>query len=331
MMAVFAQLDKNTMMLRMRGGMLERIKKGYWMGGGNTPYCYRYEPKKGVLVPIPERAEKARQALDLFIQGYSDEKITELLSFKNESLVRRILTSKVNIGKIPYKGNIYQGNHEPIFDAEKFNLGLEMRKTRKKARAYLRTEPNMLTGLCYCGVCGCKMRYQKWGSDRHKIYCCSRNRHLEYLPNYNHDCNNSAEWADDIERDVESQILQISVDLSNYEPKEKENKLDIMQSQLNKQQNKLKRLYNLYAEGNDTVIEMISDLEHEINESKLKIEEEMKNKKQSNKKEYVYENIKNLADVWEDIDKTKKNTILKSIISKIVIVNGNVDIQLKSF
>ena len=39
MMAVFAQLDKNTMLLRMRGGMLERVKQGYWMGGGNTPYC----------------------------------------------------------------------------------------------------------------------------------------------------------------------------------------------------------------------------------------------------------------------------------------------------
>ena len=37
MMAVFAQLDKNTMLLRMRGGMLKRVKQGYWMGGGNTP------------------------------------------------------------------------------------------------------------------------------------------------------------------------------------------------------------------------------------------------------------------------------------------------------
>ena len=40
MMAVFSQLDKNTMLLRMRGGMLERVKQGYWMGGGNLPYCY---------------------------------------------------------------------------------------------------------------------------------------------------------------------------------------------------------------------------------------------------------------------------------------------------
>lgn len=57
MMAVFAQLDKNTMMLRMRGGMLERIKQGYWIGGANTPYCYNYSKEKGILIPIPERKE----------------------------------------------------------------------------------------------------------------------------------------------------------------------------------------------------------------------------------------------------------------------------------
>ena len=52
MMAVFAQLDKNTMMMRMRGGRLERVKKGYWYGGGNRPYCYDYSREKGILVPI---------------------------------------------------------------------------------------------------------------------------------------------------------------------------------------------------------------------------------------------------------------------------------------
>lgn len=48
MMAVFAQLDKNTMLLRMRGGMLERVKQGFWMGGGNLPYCYDYDKEQGI-------------------------------------------------------------------------------------------------------------------------------------------------------------------------------------------------------------------------------------------------------------------------------------------
>ena len=112
MMAVFAQLDKNTMLLRMRGGMLERVKQGYWMGGGNTPYCYRYSKEDGILVPIPERKEMALRAMNLYISGYSDVRIQKLIGFKSEFVTRQVLTSPVNIGMIPYKGKLYKGRHE---------------------------------------------------------------------------------------------------------------------------------------------------------------------------------------------------------------------------
>lgn len=331
MMAVFAQLDKNTMMLRMHGGMLERVKQGYWMGGGNLPYCYSYSKEKGILIPIPEKAEQAKKALELFISGYSDVKIKEICGFKGERIVYNVLTSVINIGMIPYKGEVYQGKHEPIFDKDKFNLGLELRKSRRSAKAYCKTEPNLLTGLCYCGVCGCAMRYQKWTNGKHKIYCMSRNKSMSYLPNYNANCNNSLEWADDIEKQVEEEILKISLDLSSYKPKEKATKLEIMQSQLDKEQTKLKRLYGLYADGNDTVLSMIKELEAQIKEMKANIAAESKNTANMQKTEFVYENIKKLADIWDNIDKKQKNMILKSIIKKIVIVNGNIEIQLKNF
>lgn len=331
MMAVFAQLDKNTMMLRMRGGMLERVKQGYWMGGGNTPYCYRYDKTLGYLVPIPERAEQANRALDLFISGESDASIQKTLGYGNELVVRHILTGVVNIGMIPYKGQVYKGLHEPIFDREKFDLGVEMRNARRKSRSICSQETNMLTGLCYCGICGCAMRYQKWTHGKHKIYCMSRNKTMSYLPNYSADCNNTLEWASDIERQVEDQILKISLDLSSYKPKEKATKLEIMQSQLDKEKTKLKRLYELYADGNDTVLEMIRSSEKELSDLEGRIKSEVKNSGNAQKKEFVYENIKKLADVWDRIDKKQKNMILKTIIDKIVVVNGNVEIQLKKF
>lgn len=332
MMAVFAQLDKNTMMLRMRGGMLERVKQGYWMGGGNTPYCYTYDKEKGFLVPIPERKEQANKALDLFISGNSDVYIQKILGYPSENTTKMVLTSVVNIGMIPYKGNIYQGLHEPIFDKDKFELAQELRKSRRSAKIpCTKHSVNLLTGLCYCGVCGCAMRYQKWTNGNHKIYCCSRNKDLNYLPNHNLSCNNSLEWADEIEKQVEEQILKISLDLSSYKPKEKETKLQIMQSQLDKEKTKLKRLYGLYAEGNDTVLEMIRDCEKTISELKESIGIESKNSVNTQKKEFVYENIKKIADVWDNIDKKQKNMILKSIISKIVIANGDIEIQLKNF
>ncbi len=331
MMAVFAQLDKNTMMLRMRGGMLERIKQGYWIGGANTPYCYNYSKEKGILIPIPERKEQANRAIDMFIGGYSDLYIKESLGFHSEVLVRNVLTGVVNIGMIPYKGNVYQGLHEPIFDKERFELAQEIRKSRRKNKTACHTDANLLTGLCYCGVCGCKMRYQKWTHGKHKIYCCSRDKAMKYLPNFNPNCNNSLEWAADIEKQVESEILKISLNLSECKPIEKQSKLEIMQSQFEKEQVKLKRLYVLYSDGNDTVLEMIKNTEKSISDMKEKITEEEKNERNSQKKEVVYENIKKLADVWAHIDKKEKNNILKSIISRIVIVNGDVEIQLKNF
>ena len=330
MMAVFAQLDKNTMMLRMRGGMLERVKKGYWKGGGNPPYCYEYSKEKDILIPIPERAEQANKALDLFIDGYSDKRIMSILGYKTERVVRNILTGVVNVGMISYKGNVYQGLHEPIFDKKKFELAQKLRASRRNAKMYLHNEPKLLTGLCYCGICGCKMRYQKWTHGNYKIYCCSRSKGLEHIPNYNPNCNNTIEWAEDIEKQVEDKILKISVNLSNHKPKEKKNKLDIMGKQLDKEKTKLKRLYGLYADGNDMVIEMIKDLEGNISALEEQIKEERK-RSSDNQKSFVYENIKNLADIWEKIDKTRKNKILKSIVEKIVIVNGNVEIQLKNF
>lgn len=332
MMAVFAQLDKNTMLLRMRGGMLERVKQGYWMGGANTPYCYSYSKETGTLVPIPGRKKQANEAIDLFLQGYSDNKIRDMLGFKSEMVVRSLLTSPVNIGYIPYKGKIYKGKHEPIFELDKFNLAQEVRKNRRKKKTTcISKEPNLLTGLCYCGVCGCAMRYQKWTHGKHKIYCMSRNKSMNYLPNYDANCNNSLEWAADIEKQVEEEIMKISLNLSSEKPVAKQSKIEILQSQIKKEENRRKRLFNLYADGNDDALASIKETNNTIKDLKEQLENEISNANINKKKSVTYKNIKKIADVWDSIDKRDKNTILKSIIDKIVIVNGNIEIQLKNF
>lgn len=327
MMAVFAQLDKNTMLLRMRGGMLERIKQGYWKGGGTVPWCYNYDAEKGILVPNEERAEIARQSLELFISGWTDKKIKEFFNFSCEGVVRKILVSEVNIGMIPYKGELYQGLHEPIFDRERYELGLRVRKNRRDKRAY-EHNASMLTGLCYCGVCGCAMRYQKWTNGQHKIYCYSRNKHMTHLPNYNPECTNGLYWADEIEKQVEEKILQISLTLTPEDMVKPKSNIEVLQKQLESIKAKLKRLYGVYAEGNDTVVEVIGELEKEADAIKAKIQEEEKSETKTEKK-IRYEEIKKIADVWQNIDKKNKNLVLKSIIDKVVIVNGDIEIRLK--
>lgn len=324
--AAVAEYERKNIVLRMRGGMLERIKQGYWMGGGNLPYCYSYDDKNGILVPIPERKAQAREAMDLFLQGYSDDRISKLLGI-NEGTIRKILTSIVNTGKIPYKGNVYNGLHEPIFTEQEFELLQHYRQIRADKKSYSHTESNLLTGLCVCGVCGCKMRYQKWSNGNHKIYCMSRNSSMSYLPNYDSRCNNTLEWASDIESQVVNEVLKISLRLKA--PKDyAKSKSDIIQEAIEREQTKLKRLYGLYSDGNDMIIEVIKEQEEKISKLKIELNDAMKNNNPK-RREIFYENIKCLADSWGNIDNPKRNKILKTIISKIVINNGDVDIFLR--
>lgn len=330
MMAVFAQLDKNTMMLRMRGGMLERVKKGYWPGGGNTPYCYKYSKEMGILVPIPERKLLANKAMDMFIEGYSDLKIRHILGFRNEITVKQVLTSPVNIGKIPYKGEIYNGLHEPIFDEEKFYFAQDYRMQRRKKSSYRGKIVHLLTGLCFCGVCGCAMRYQKWTHGRHKIYCCSRDKYLNYLPNYDSSCNNTLEWADGIEDKVSDEIKKISLNIDSY-AKESATMQEIYAEKLKSIDSKLSRLYDVYMEGNDLVLDKINGLEQEKKRVSECLDRETKQEISTKKRQKSLSEIKKVADIWDTISDQDKNFILKSIIEKIILVNGNIEIQIKEF
>lgn len=333
-MAAVAEYDRNTMLLRMRGGMLERVKNGYWMGGGNTPYCYKYDKNTGILVPIEERAEKMRTALEMYISGSSECRISKAIGVA-EPTVRTNLLSYVNVGMIPYKGKLYQGRHEPIFDKERWELGKQLRKTRAVGSRNV-YPPNLLTGLCVCGVCGCKMRYQKYRTSPKKkseqtIVCCSHDKWLSYLPNFDGSCDAKMVFSKNVEPVVEKEILKISMDISSYKPVKQKSKVEVISGQIEKESSKLKRLYELYAEGNDTVLDMIKKQEDRIFEMKKTLAEEEKRESNKPEKSFVYDNIKKIADVWDNIDKTQKNKILRIIIDKIVIVNDDIKIFLRDF
>ena len=78
-------------------------------------------------------------------------------------------------------------------------------------------------------------------------------------------------------------------------------------------------------------MDMIKQSDDTINSLKEQLETELSSKEANKKKSVAYENIKKIADVWDNIDKRNKNMILKSIIDKIIIVNGDIEIQLKNF
>ena len=159
-LSAFAQLERENIFLRTRMGMVERVRQGYWPGGGKIPFGYDYDAAKGILVPNRD-ADTVREIYARYLAGESAGSIARALGLRYEHLVRQILDRESNTGIILYKGERYPGRHEPLIDRETWLRA--QRRLHRPNRPRAADGGKLLTGLLVCGHCGAKMRYQKWG------------------------------------------------------------------------------------------------------------------------------------------------------------------------
>lgn len=319
--AIMGQYEREVIYMRTRAGMKERVKKGLWMGGGRVPFGYYYDRNDGILHPNEEEAEIVRKAFRLYIEGYSCERISKMLGFKGERIVIQILKRKSNIGIIEYKGEEYKGLHEPIVDEKTFYEAQECMKKRH-TNSHINNN-NILSGLCYCGVCGARMRYQKWG-NYHKIVCYSQYRTGKEYMKKDPNCYNAKRKAYEIESEVEDCFKKFSVNIE--ESQKTESKVKIIEDSIKKSNAKIKKYYSLYAENeSDNLFELIHEEENKVDELKKELQEERKNEHLENGEKV--ERIKNVADVWEKLTNKEKNKVLKECIEKIVITGNDLEIR----
>ena len=324
MNAAMNQYEREVIRMRMSAGMVERVKKGYWMGGGRTPYGYYYDRNDGILHIDREQAELVRNAYMLYLDGTSCDKISKMLGFKGERIVTQILKRKSNIGYIVYNGKTYKGLHEPIVDEKTYYDVQDMMKKRS-TNSHV-SNGNLLTGLCYCGVCGARMRYQKWGSY-HKLVCYSQDLHSgkDYMKKSDH-CNNAKIKANYVEHEVENCFIQFAINIEDSKP-ESIDRTDIIDKQIKSINAKIKKLYDLYIERqSDNLLDMINSEEEKVRDLELEIIAERNDSNDGLSEEKISQ-IKHMADIWDVLKIQEKNKILKQCIDKIVIMNGNVEIH----
>ena len=233
-LSVFAQLERENIYERTRGGMQKRVEKGYWPGGGRTPYGYDYDPVQGILV-----------------------------------------RNKVNAGYIVYNGEEYKGLHEPIISMETYTQAMQLLANRSAAKLVTKTD-HLLTGFCYCGKCGAKMRYMKWGKAGYKLVCYSQQRSKQYLvrdPN----CDTPAPFAEDVEAGVIRTLFTVSEEkLANARKSvQSDSVTEMLQEQLNKAEAKLRRLYGLYGDnGDDLLLDAINETKADVERLKTSLADE---------------------------------------------------------
>lgn len=160
MLAVFAQLERDTIIERTTLGRRQRIKEGLWPGG-RSPFGYRWDPLAQQLCLVPEEAIIVKRVYQLFLSGESLTGISRWLSMHSTSrkwthtFVREMLSRPVYMGAFRTDETLVTGCHEAIVNEEMWGLAQNELATRR--RNPVADGHYLLSGLLYCGVCGEKM------------------------------------------------------------------------------------------------------------------------------------------------------------------------------
>jgi len=323
-LSAFAQLERENIRERTRMGMTERVKSGLWPGGGRIPFGYDYDKENGILVPNQD-ADTVRKIYALYIKGYSLNRISQMVGLKYEKLAYQILTRKSNAGFIIYNGEEYMGRHDPIVSLETYEQAMECLRLRSVKKLF--TSEYLLTGLIYCGKCGAKMRYQKWGKNGCKIVCYSQDKSKTHLIK-DPDCKSARLWADDVEDIVVRDLFRFCVKKQKEGAQTPEQSVaDILNEQYAVLSVKVKRLYTLYAASPDPLLlETVREHQQELSRIMSQITLEAERNSTSKRINNMRESIDSIEDVWDVLTQAERQDIVRTMIDRVTLTEDGVDI-----
>ena len=212
--------------------------------------------------------------------------------------------------------------HEPIIEQKTYDEVQNFMKKRS-TNSFVGNK-FMLSGLCYCGKCGARMRYKKW-AHRHIMECYSRDGSKPYMIR-NSKCDNSRINVEIIEQEVSDCFRRFIVNIKASE--KKESRKDTIEKETKKTTEKLKKLYNLYVDSeSEALFSVIRQEEKKRKFLKKELEETIREESSDN--DVKIEEIKRVSAIWDTLTPKEQNKILKECVEKIVITDGDIDIHFR--
>lgn len=326
-LSAFAQLERSQIKERTKMGKEARKKKGLWHGGKNIPIGYDYG--NGQLI-VNDDAEQIKDIFRLYLSGMSIRDICRYLSanYTNRytswnyvGTVRRILANPVYIGMV----GEYKGQHEAIIDKEDFDrvqIMLDERKTGKKSP----NTKHLLTGMIYCGECGCRVRCctSVTKKARYGYYRCGK-IDSSGLNKLDHKCTLHPKKETEIDQIVIDEILKLNLDTIKILPKQ-ESIID-NSAEIKKIDKQIDHLIDLYAvSGGDTapVIKKINALK-----AQKKALEKANIRPHKITQEQIVNTLSIAKETFENGAINDKIKIVDALIDKVTLYDDTVKIQWK--
>ena len=188
MLIAFAEFERDMISERTAEASEYLAKEGH--PGGGLPIL-GYDRVNKLLVINENDAEIVKYIFNSYLEEPSTSRIATKLNghgYKTKEhttkegktrggglftrdTVHRILTNVKYLGKVPYKGEVYEGKHDRIISEETFNLVQEQLQQSKinTQRTRKREIPTKLNNILFCGFCGNRMT-GGYGIRHKKLY-----------------------------------------------------------------------------------------------------------------------------------------------------------------
>ncbi len=163
-------------------GLRQKIRNGTWPGW--APVGYLNNPKTRGIDIDPDKILKVRKMFELYATGnYTLHSLANwckengLRGNLNKPLVianiQKNLQNIFYLGLMKWKGEIFEGQHEPLISKKLFDKCQEVMTKRGKVKD-VRKHNFAFLGLMKCASCGCSITAEK--QKGHDYYRCTRKK-----------------------------------------------------------------------------------------------------------------------------------------------------------
>ncbi len=278
MLAVFAQLERETIVERSRMGKRQAARQGRWKGG-SAPYGYAYEPATRQWSLIPEQVEVYRQIVHWYMAGMGVSKIAKQLNLArvpsptgttwSRNTIYKLVHNPHYAGLTHYKGEVYPGQHPAVLTPAEWEQ-LQAAGENRKGSTWPTSDAFLLSGLLRCGVCGGSIKgksvyyygYRHAQPPVHRYYYTCRDQYDRERHSQGHRCNVGWHRVEKVEEVVIQKVLawaaapgelaaEVERQLAGSQTRRSELTEAVAGSQkrLDGLEQKLKRWYDAYEQG----------------------------------------------------------------------------------
>ncbi len=163
-------------------GIRQKLRRGEWPSF--SPIGYMADPKSRILVIDLQKGPLVRKLFETYATGkYTLADLKKLsaewglLSRKGKpipvSLIQHTLNNTFYYGLMRFKGEYYEGSHEPLISKSLFDRVQEMFVRKGRPHKYKRHNFPLL-GLASCSSCGCSITAER--QKGHHYYRCTKKR-----------------------------------------------------------------------------------------------------------------------------------------------------------